>query len=38
MSEVMAQVLSGPHAGIYMYEADDYVVALKLLVHFVRCR
>jgi hypothetical protein len=32
MSGVMAQILSGPHAETYMHEADDDVVALKLLV------
>jgi hypothetical protein len=38
MGEVKVQLLSGPHAGTYMYEADNGETALELLEHFIRNR
>jgi hypothetical protein len=38
MGEVMIQLLSGPHAGLAMYEADDSETMLKPLEHWVQCR
>jgi hypothetical protein len=38
MGEVKVKLLSGPHSGTYMYEADDAEAALELLQHFIRHR
>src|ERR1700733_2590072 len=38
MGGAMVQLLSGPHAGTYMYEADSETTALKLLEYFIQRR
>jgi hypothetical protein len=38
VGEVMVQLLSGPHAGTYMYEADNEKTALQLLEYFIQRR